>query len=164
VQDLTEFLIKDSISQQAENLNATQLIVCGNEIIGFVTLLADNLNVKKIDDETKRLIKKQIPHIKKVPSIKIGRFAIDNKYANQGLGTMIMEQLIFEIATDISLKVGIRFIIVDGYAKAYNFYKNTNFILLDNNKKELNKLDKAKKQNPYQTFGLYQDIIKLKIN
>jgi len=162
-EDLTDFLINDAIEQQKEKLNATQLIVCDNIIIGFVTLLADKLKLTKLPDKTKQNIKELLPKMKEAPAIKIGRFAISKEYSNKGIGTEIMKQIIGEITENISSKIGLRIIIVEGYAGAYNFYKRTNFEPLNKSKKESKKLIKAKQQNPSQTFVLYQDITKINL-
>jgi len=127
-------------------------------------LLADSIELKSIRDEkTKESIKNHLPKVKKVPAVKIGRFAISEKYSNQGIGTAIMKQIIGEIAENIFSKIGLRIIIVEGYAGAYNFYKRTNFEPLNKSKKESKKLIKAKQQNPSQTFVLYQDITKINL-
>lgn len=160
-QDLNDFLKNDALKQQKENLNVTQLVVCDNEIIGFVSLLADNLKLKNIDEKTKELIQGHLPHTQEVPGVKIGRFAINKKYSRNGIGTNVIGQIILEIK-EISKNVGIRFIIVDAYAIAYKFYEKNNFINLEKDNKRLEKIDFISQRNPYNTFTLYQDIKKLR--
>ncbi|WP_409200268.1 N-acetyltransferase [Methanobrevibacter sp. DSM 116169] len=155
--DLTNFLRNDALNQQAINLNATQLIVCDDEIIGFVTLLADKLRIKLVDDEVKQSVKEQIPNLKEVPAVKIGRFAISKKYSNHGIGMDVMRQIIGEIVK-ISLNIGIKFIIVEGYAKAHNFYKKTKFKHLKKDEKYIDNIENIIKKDPTRTFLLYQDI------
>ena len=59
--DLNEFLRKDALNQQKEKLNITKLMICDNEIIGFVTLLTDSLKLKVVRDENiKELIKNEL--------------------------------------------------------------------------------------------------------
>ena len=58
--------------------------------------------------------------------------------------------------------MGLRFVIVEGYAKAYSFYViHNNF---KNLKKDdeviINKLEKIIERNPTQTFYLYLDLLK----
>lgn len=59
--------------------------------------------------------------------------------------------------------IGLHFVILEGYASAYNFYVNKNkfrYLKKDENLIK-NKLHKIIKQNPNQTFYLYHDINKL---
>ncbi|MDL2246993.1 hypothetical protein LJB96_05205 [Methanobrevibacter sp. OttesenSCG-928-K11] len=72
-----------------------------------------------------------------------------------------MEHTISEIVEEFSTKIGMKFIIVEGYAKAYDFYIKINFELLNNTEEEIKKLNKAKERNPSQTFILFQNITKL---
>jgi hypothetical protein len=46
-EDLTNFLINDALDQQTDKINLTKLIMCNGEVIGFVTLLTDTIEIKK---------------------------------------------------------------------------------------------------------------------
>lgn len=72
-EDLTDFLKNDALNQQNMNLNLTQLILCDNEIIGFVSLLTDTLKLKILEDSNlKREIKNElnISENNEIPAIK----------------------------------------------------------------------------------------------
>ena len=43
--DLNDFIKNDALRQQEMNLNITQLAICNDEIIGFVSLLTDTLKI-----------------------------------------------------------------------------------------------------------------------
>ena len=59
--DLTEFLRNDALTQQELYLNSTNLIMCKDKIIGFVSLLTDTFKIGNIDDEMlRKTIKKRI--------------------------------------------------------------------------------------------------------
>ncbi|KZX15116.1 hypothetical protein MBCUT_17180 [Methanobrevibacter cuticularis] len=119
------------------------------------------MRIDHIDDDTQKSIKNQLPEIKEIPSIKIGRFAICEEYSKQGIGSNVMGQLILEILS-LSQKVGLRFIIVEAYAVAYHFYIKNNFISLKKDSANLKKLNKNIEKDPERTFTLYQDINKLR--
>ncbi|WP_067089220.1 GNAT family N-acetyltransferase [Methanobrevibacter curvatus] len=161
--DLTDFLKNDALKQQEQNLNITQLITCDKEIIGYYSLLTDSIELKNIrDTDSKNIIKEKLPKNKKLPAIKIGRFAISEKYSSQGIGSQILKNLIFNLIK-ISEKIGFRYIIVDAYAKAYYFYvKKNNFVNLKKDDKKLEKIDKIIETDPEYTFFLYMDISKIK--
>lgn len=90
-EDLNDFLKNDALPQQNEKLNVTKLVMCDGKIIGFVSLLTDTLILKNIrDDDIKIDIKNKLKVSSKnrpLPAVKIGRLAIDKKYAQSGIGS-----------------------------------------------------------------------------
>lgn len=162
--ELNDFLKNDALKQQNEKLNLTKLVICDDEIIGFVTLLTDGIKLRNIKNEkTKTKIKEKldINDKKLVPAIKIGRFAINKKYSKKGLGTYVLRNILSNIKEISEKYVGARFVVVNAYAKAYRFYvENNNFTCLKNDENKINeKLEKIIKQNPEQTFYLYIDLV-----
>lgn len=162
--DLNEFLKDDALKQQKEKLNLTKLIICDDEIIGYVTLLADGIKLKDIKSEETRLTiqeKLETGNNKLVPAIKIGRFAVDKKYSNNGLGSHLLRNILVNVRFISENYVGVRFVVVNAYAKAYEFYvERNNFTCLKNDENKIReKLEKIKKQNPTQTFYLYIDLL-----
>lgn len=164
--DLNEFLKKDALKQQEEKLNLTKLITCDGEIIGFVSLLTDTMKLKLLRDELeKEKIKGKlnVSENNPVPAIKIGRFAIDRKYAGNGLGTYFLRSVLANILKISENNVGLRFVSVDGYASAFKFYVTHNkFKNLKSDEKTLKKINVIKKQDPTRTFYLYLDLKELK--
>ena len=123
--DLTDFLKNDALNQQKMNLNITQLAVCDGEIVGFVSLLTDTIKLRSIEDlKLKEEIKEElnISENNDIPAIKIGRFAIDKKYAGKGLGSHIFRNVLLSILYLSKYKVGLRFITVEAYAVSFNFW------------------------------------------
>ena len=91
-----------------------------------------------------------------MPAIKIGRLAIDEKYAHKGLGSEILMSVLFNVKNIAEDNAGLRFVTVEGYASAYNFYTNHNFINLEKDDDKIKeKLDIIIERNPEQTFYLY---------
>lgn len=162
--DLNDFLKNDALKQQNSKLNLTKLIVCDGKIIGFASLLTDTISLKDVrDDIVVKDIKDQLNYTSKknrMPAIKIGRFAIDKRYSGQGLGSDILMNILFNIKNIAENSVGLRFVTVDGYAKAYNFYvDHNNFVNLKKDDKIIRKkLDTIIERNPNQTFYLYLDL------
>ena len=162
--DLTEFLKNDALKQQKNKLNLTKLIICDNEIIGYFSLLTDTIPLKNIrEKDTKKEIKNQLAITSKnklLPAIKIGRFAIDKKYARKGIGSDVLLNILYNIKNISEKNVGLRFVVVEGYAKAYRFYTEyNNFNNLEKDDEKIKeKLDMIIKKNPEQTFYLYLDL------
>ena len=60
---------------------------------------------------------------------------------------------------EISQRIGLRFITIEGYAKVYNFYVRYNrFNNLEKDDKKLKNLERIIKTNPEHIFYLYKDI------
>ena len=162
--DLTDFLKNDALKQQKNKLNLTKLVMCNNEIIGYFSLLTDTIPLKNIrEKDTKRDIKSQLSitsRTKLLPAIKIGRFAIDKRYSRKGIGSDVLLNIIYNIKNISENNVGLRFVVVEGYAKAYKFYTEyNNFTNLEKDDEKIKeKLDIIIKKNPEQTFYLYLDL------
>lgn len=81
------------------------------------------------------------------------------KYAHKGLGSEILMSVLFNVKNIAEDNVGLRFVTVEGYASAYNFYTNHNFINLKKDDDKIKeKLDVIIERNPEQTFYLYLDL------
>ena len=161
--DLTDFLRNDALKQQKMNLNITQLAVCDGEIIGFVSILTDViklnvLNNQDVIDEIKEELN-LIGDNNEVPAIKIGRFAVDKKYAGKSLGKFIFRNVLLSILYLSKNKVGLRFITVEAYASAFNFYvEKNNFSYRKSDAKLVKKLDKIIERDPERQFNLHLDL------
>lgn len=164
--ELNKFLKDDALSQQNAKLNVTKLVMCDGKIIGYTSLLTDGLVLKNIRDQKVRLeIRRELKIDKKnklLPAVKIGRLAIDKKYIRKGLGTDILLNIIHNIRKIAKDEIGLRFIVVEGYAKALTFYKNNNFVNLEKDDEVIKeKLDIIIEKNPTQSFYLYLDLKRL---
>ena len=166
VVDLNNFLKYDALNQQDMNLNLTHLVICDDEIIGFVSLLTDTIKLKTIEDPgLKNEIKEElnISENNEIPAIKIGRLAIDKKYSKKGVGSHILRNVLLNILNLSTSKVGLRFVTVDASASDIALYlSKNNFSCRRSDEKILRKLDQIKKHNPEQNFILYLDLKDIK--
>ena len=161
--DLNDFIKNDALRQQVMNLNITQLAICDGEIIGFVSILTDTLKIKTIEDKSlKEEMKNELNVVGEdntLPAIKIGRFAIDEKYAQKGLGSFIFRNVLLSILHLSKTKVGLRFITVEAYAMAFNFYvKKNNFTYRKSDEKLVKKLESIIQRDPERQFNLHLDL------
>jgi len=165
--DLNDFLKNDALKQQKSRLNVTKLIIYDREIIGYVSLLTDTLVLKNIQDEKIQLnIKNQLEiksKNKNISGVKIGRLALDKKYSGEGLGSHILRNILTNLKIISDNEIGFRFIIVEGYAKAFNFYVVKNgFEYLKKDYKNIKNIDFISKRDPTKKFYLYFDLEKFK--
>ena len=144
------------------NLNITHLVICDGEISGFVSLLTDTLKLKTLENKKlKEEIKDElnIGENNEIPAIKIGRLAVDKNYSKKGLGSHILRNVLLSILNLSKTKVGLRFVTVDAYATAVDFYvKKNNFSSRGSDAKILKKLDKIKRQDSERNFILFLDL------
>lgn len=67
--------------------------------------------------------------------------------------------ILFNVKNIAENNVGLRFVTVEGYAKAYKFYIGNNFINLKKDDQKIKEeLDIIIERNPEQTFYLYLDL------
>lgn len=156
-EDLNDYLKNYALKDQKNNLNVTHLIVCDSEIIGFFSLLNDSVEIRRLEKDEQKMFKEKTSN-SKLPSMKIGRLAIDKKYEGKGLGTFFLGVILSIINKLANEKTGIRFITVDGYAKAFNFYKKYDFKHFKSNEKDIKKINKVIRTHPNKQIPLYLDI------
>lgn len=153
VKDLDEFLKEDALKQQEQNLSVTYLAIHDDDILGYVSILADKIECGKIDKtiETK---------YKFYPAVKIGRLAVDERYKGIGIGNEILASTCAFIK-DISKELGISFITVDALCKARKFYSKNSF-----KQKRIHNPKKLKRRanlDETTSIFMYKKIEKIKI-
>lgn len=108
--DLVEFIKEDALENQELNLSLTFLLRYKEDIVGYITLLTDRIDLK--GDIKEKFIDKEI-YYKSLPAIKIGRLCVDDKYLRKGLGREMMKFAVKK-AEEINYdKAGCRFITLD---------------------------------------------------
>lgn len=164
--DLNEFLKEDALKQQNEKLNLTKLILCDDELIGYVTLFTSQIEIKKIREKYKikiikeRLSPKKVKNNHPLPCIFIGRFAIDEKYMGKHIGLKIFESIMQNLKELSETQMGFRFITLESFARAYTFYTDKHyFVNLTKDDEEIKKnLEKIIERDPEKKFFLYHDL------
>ena len=121
--DLNEFLKDDALKHQKERIAVTYLCFYEDEVVGYFSWLTDAIEIMGKD---KRVFKKTGMNYRTYPAIKLGRLAIDKKYAKSGVGSYLV-RIMVKNAINLSEKVGCRYITVDAYLGAKRFYKKLNF-------------------------------------
>lgn len=149
VEDLDEFLKCDALAQQEQNLNVTYLAVNENEILGFVSILADTI----------RNINRDISTIyPEYPAVKIGRLAVNEKFKGLHIGTAILDSTC-KLIKKMSKKLGIGYITLDAYCSARKFYLKNEF--RDMQIHNLKKLKRASKRDSAASIPMYKNIKKV---
>lgn len=128
--DLTEFLFEDAKHFQKELLAVTYLLehLEQNKTAAYFSLLADKITFNPDEKSVWNKLNRNIPNPKRrrsYPAIKIGRLAVNQDYAGDGLGTFLLDNIKYAF-TNVK-RLGCRFITVDALSTAVDFYKKNGF-------------------------------------
>lgn len=149
-QELVDFLIEDALDNQQKKISATYLWFYKpkDELVGYVTVLADAINLQ---GELKEYFRQAGIFYRSLPTLKIGRLCVSDDYLGRGIGTLMIEFTII-LAEKIGKDIGLRFITTDAKRNqdpgkdSIHFYKKFGFEVL--------------KQREKGTIPLYKDLIK----
>lgn len=128
--DLNEFLAEDAISFQDKRIATTYVIIIGDKVAAYFSLLNDKISRTDVSKSAWRKLKKLFVHSKhrsNYPAIKIGRFAVSKDFASQGLGSAIMDT-IKQSTNENARYSAFRFLTVDAYISAIPFYLKNGFV------------------------------------
>lgn len=149
-QELVDFLIEDALDNQQKKISTTYLWFYKpkNELVGYVTVLADAINLQ---GELKEYFRRTGIFYRSLPALKVGRLCVSDDYLGRGIGTLMIEFTII-LAEKIGRDIGLRFITTDAKRNpdpkkdSIHFYKQFGFEVL--------------KQREKGTIPLYKDLIK----
>lgn len=116
---LNDFIINDALKQKNDGWNTTYVATQKNssEVIGFFALKGDSISL------TRNAQKEFNKDYSDIPAIKIGRFAVDKKYQNKGIGKYLMEYAIGFIVKEVCPLIGGIYITLDTYPDKVKWYE-----------------------------------------
>ncbi len=135
--ELVDFLKEDAFDNQQKQISVTYLwFLKTGELVGYITLLTDRIN---LESDLKELFRSKDIYYHSLPALKIGRICVDNRFLRNGLGTMMLAFAV-KVANRIFTKyAGCRFIVLDAKRNPQNdsihFYKKIGFQALKERKK-----------------------------
>src|SRR3989338_7561 len=128
--ELVDFLEEDALENQKQRLSITFLWFYQNQLVSYITLLNDKVN---LEGDLKEFFKEKGIHYKSLPALKIGRICVDDRFLRRGLGRLMLLSAI-QIANEINRnKAGCRFITLDAKRNpnpkldSIHFYKKQGF-------------------------------------
>ena len=134
--DLDDFIINEAMLYCKSLLSVNYIMEEYDNPVAFFSLLNDKISIHEFDNKTNfnrfrshKFVNKK--RIQSYPAVKIGRFAIENKFQGGGIGSMLLDFIKGYFI--INNKTGCRFITVDAYKSAVHFYEKNGFVALHNN-------------------------------
>lgn len=127
--DLNSFLVEDAKNFLDKRIATSYLLVDGDNIVAYFCLLNDKISRQDVTNNQWKKIKGAFPDRKQFgsyPAIKIGRFAVSSKYRGRNIGTDLMN-LLKDMLNNNPNYSAFRFLTVDAYISAINFYLKNNF-------------------------------------
>lgn len=122
--DLNEFIRVDAFRLQEERVVQSYLAWREDEIVGYVSLMADAIVLQTRERTGLRLRREDHPII---PALKIARVGVHvDHQRGEGIGTLLMG-FCFLMALDLSETIGCRLLTLDAYPQAREFYERLGF-------------------------------------
>ncbi len=128
--DLNDFLIEEAKDYQTELLARTYLLrnSSNGDIVAYYSLLNDVIRLDETEKNVRNRINRKIPFSKQrnhYPAVKVGRLAVNEAYAGQGIGRLILDSIKFVFTH--GNRTECRFLTVDALTTATGFYEHNSF-------------------------------------
>lgn len=165
--DLDNFFTNKSIKYEEELLGKSYCFVLDDSpcvIVCAFTISNDSIDTYILPNSRSKKVKNPIPHekhMRRYPSVLIGKLGVNIHYSNKGIGTELMN-FIKSWFVSPSNKTGCRYIIVDAYNndKMLNYYINNGFeFLFSTERQEIEYVYKNENEKLNTRF-MYFDLIK----
>jgi GNAT superfamily N-acetyltransferase len=145
--DLCEFLRDDALRYQTKLLASTTLLFAADEVVAYFSLATDALGLA----EPQRLRRRIKTSFSQMPALKIARLATDKRHQGNGYGTHALQFCVglARHLNDVDRHdgVGCRFLTVDAYPGAVDWYAGFGFARPD-------KIDKSR-----HTVNMWLDLM-----
>lgn len=128
--DLNGFLFEDAKHFQNELMAVTYLLEDQKKdvTVAYFSLLADKITFNPEEKAVWNRLNRNIPNPKRrrnYPALKIGRLAVNENYAGEGVGTFVLDSIKYAFTT--VKRLGCRFLTVDALKSAAQFYEKNGF-------------------------------------
>jgi GNAT superfamily N-acetyltransferase len=124
-EDLNSFLKDNALDYQNGSLAVTYLCLYKNQIIAYFSLSSDAI---RLDPEEKESMPEPKRRLGEYPAVKIGRLAVHKEFRKRGIGSFLIKAAMGKISDEIIKEIGCRFVTIDAYDQAIEFYKKLSFV------------------------------------
>ena len=133
--DLNDFLLTDAPLYYRVRLATSYVLEdrSTGDVVGYFSLAHDRISLTDFPSNSayNRFRKRffaQGKMFKSYPAVKICRLATDCRYSRKGIGAMLVNMIVASYRNDS--KAGCRFVTVDAYSNALDFYFKLGFVPL----------------------------------
>ena len=164
--DLDEYFLKDSPLWADQMYGKTYCFVLKDDPLTIVcafSLSNDTIRVDLLPNSQRKRFLKEIPKEKRMrryPAVLIGRLGVDIQFANNGIGTELMQILKFWFVEPDN-KAAVRYLAVDALnnSRTLNYYEKNGFAYLF--KDEEQEAVSSRMKQPLKTRYMYFDLIEV---
>lgn len=131
-EDLNGFLVEDAKGFLDKRIATSYILEDEENIVAYFCLLNDKISRQDVTNSQWKKIKGVFPERKQFgsyPAIKIGRFAVSSDYKGRNIGTDLMN-LLKLMLNDNPNYSAFRYLTVDAYLSAIDFYRKNGFKVL----------------------------------
>lgn len=131
-EDLNSFLVEDAQNFLDKRIATSYILEDEGNIVAYFCLLNDKISRQDVTNSQWKKIKGGFPERKRFgsyPAIKIGRFAVSAAYKGRSIGTDLMNLLKMMLNENPNYSA-FRYLTVDAYLSAIDFYRKNNFNVL----------------------------------
>ena len=134
---LNEFLCSEEVRNYEDQLlGRTFLVFYRGDIVAYYTVSTGSLRKETI--EGSRSVKDcDKLYVEEIPSIVIGRLAVDRRYQRKGIGDHLVQKIIIEALRKENFIA--RLVLVQAKEKAFEFYKKAGFDYVNETRRERNR-------------------------
>ena len=112
-------------NQTRHRTGVTYVAEEGGVVLGYMTLAAASLRAEELDERSRG----RLPRYP-LPVLRLARLAVDRRVRGEGIGSALLAAA-FEIAPDMSRRVGCAGVVVDARPAAVDYYQRFGFVRLD---------------------------------
>ena len=164
--DLDEYFLKDSPLWADQMYGKTYCFVLKDDpqtIVCAFSLSNETIRIDLLPNSQKKRFLKEIPKEKRMrryPAVLIGRLGVDIQFANNGIGTELMQILKFWFVEPDN-KAAVRYLAVDALnnSRTLNYYEKNGFAYLF--KDEEQEAVSSRMKQPLKTRYMYFDLIEV---
>jgi predicted N-acetyltransferase YhbS len=111
-------------NQFRHHIGTTYVAVDGNQILGYATVAAANLELEKLP----AIMRRRLPSYP-LPVLRLGRLAVEVTAQGRGVGSVLLRH-VFDLAMQMSNMLGCVGVVVDAKHTAVEFYSRFGFFEL----------------------------------
>lgn len=116
-----EFLLNSAWQHQQNGYSVTDLVYVGGMLAGYVTTVMSELELDRTE------LPSDAP-FSRIGALKLAQMAVDKRFAERGLGTMLIDLVILRGKRLSQSDLGCRYVILDALPEKVGYYERRGFV------------------------------------